>query len=296
LIVPVSFNINGASFFGGTFSGITLDPGALTPSATLTANAGRPVNTVGPIFRFESTATSRYDALQIQLRGRHRFLAATQFQANYTFGRVNDDVSDVFDLAGAPALPQNSLTFEGERGPANFDVRHRFSSNYITNLSSWGKHNSFLNTIFDGLEFAGTTTFQTGQPFTVNSIFDVNLDGNLTDRLNSTSGIQVTGDRAQPLILTVANPATLLAPIGTDGVVPRNSFRSSNLFVTNAAVIKTFSFSEHTRLVFRTEAFNLFNRANYGIPVRFLEAPGFGRATDTLTPGRRIQFGLKLLF
>ncbi len=293
LVVPVSFNPDASSFGGGTFSGITLDPGSLSRSATFTT--GRPVNTIGPIFRFESSATSRYDALQVQLRGRYRLLGATQFQANYTFGRVNDDVSDVFDLAGASALPQNSLTFAGERGPANFDVRHRIAANYIFDLSSWGTHGDFTHAIFNGLEFAGTTTFQTGQPFTVNSIFDVNLDGNLTDRPNTTAGIQETGNRAQPLILTV-NPATLLAPIGTDGAVPRNSFRSGNLFVTNAAVIKTFSFSEQTKLVFRTEAFNLFNRANYGIPVRFLEAPGFGRATDTLTPGRRIQFGLKVLF
>jgi hypothetical protein len=30
--------------------------------------------------------------------------------------------------------------------------------------------------------------------------------------------------------------------------------------------------------------------------VRFLEAPGFGQATDTITPGRRIQFALKYNF
>jgi len=44
------------------------------------------------------------------------------------------------------------------------------------------------------------------------------------------------------------------------------------------------------------DIFNFINRANYGIPVRFLEAPGFGQATDTVTPGRRIQFGLKYIF
>ena len=33
-----------------------------------------------------------------------------------------------------------------------------------------------------------------------------------------------------------------------------------------------------------------------GVPVRFLEAPGFGRAVDTITPGRRIQFALKYNF
>jgi hypothetical protein len=187
------------------------------------------------------------------------------------------------------------LTLAGELGPSNFDVRHRVSSNYISDLSSWGKKNSFLRAIFSGLEIAGMSTFQTGQPFTVNSIFDVNLDGNLTDRLNTTTGIVLTGDRSQPLRLA-ANPTSLLAPVGQDGKIGRNSFRSSNLWLTNAAVIKTIRFSEQFKLAVRAEAFNLFNRANYGIPVRFLEAPGFGRATDTVTPGRRIQFGLKLLF
>ena len=275
--------------------GFAANPGTRFNPLNDGTTGGRPVANAGGVTIFTTDANSRYDALQLQLRGRYHLLGATQFQANYTFGRVNDDASDVFDLAGAPALPQNSLTFAGERGPANFDVRHRVTSDYITNLSSWGRKNSFLHAVFNGLEVAGTTIFQTGQPFTVNSIFDVNLDGNLTDRLNSTSGIRVTGDRAQPLILT-GNPTSLLAPIGSDGAVPRNSFRAGNLWLTNAVVIKTFSFSETTKLVFRTEAFNLFNRANYGIPVRFLESPGFGRATDTLTPGRRIQFGLKLLF
>jgi Carboxypeptidase regulatory-like domain/TonB dependent receptor len=274
--------------------GAVLSPGSRVSSSGV-VSGGRPVSGIGPVTIYETSADSRYDALQLQLRGRYNFLGSTQFQVNYTFSKVTDDVSDVFDLAGASALPQNSLTFAGERGPANFDVRHRVAGNYITDLSSWGKHGDFMHAIFSGLEVAGTSIFQTGQPFTVNSIFDVNLDGNLTDRPNTAAGIQETGNRAQPLILTV-NPATLLAPIGSDGAVPRNSFRSGNLFVTNAAVIKTFSFSEQTKLVFRTEAFNLFNRANYGIPVRFLESPGFGRATETLTPGRRLQFGLKVLF
>ena len=49
-------------------------------------------------------------------------------------------------------------------------------------------------------------------------------------------------------------------------------------------------------LMFRTDIFNFINRANFGVPVRLLEAPGFGRATNTVTPGRRIQFSLKYEF
>jgi len=60
-------------------------------------------------------------------------------------------------------------------------------------------------------------------------------------------------------------------------------------------VIKPFSIGSN-HLSFRTDIFNFINRANYGIPVRLLEAPGFGRAVNTVTPGRRIQFALKYEF
>ena len=273
-----------ADDFQPVVEGVVLAPGN---------EARRPFPTAGAVNIFTDNASSRYDALQVQVRG--RFASRLQFQANYVFSKVDDDVSDVFELAGAPALPQNSITFAGERGPASFDVRHRVAGNYIVNFSGWGKNNAFLNTVFKGLEVAGTGIFQTGQPFTVNSIFDVNLDGNLTDRPDTADGIAETGDRSQPFTLT-APAESLVANLGEDGSVPRNSFRSTNLWLTNAAVVKTFTFSENTKLVFRTEFFNVFNRANYGIPVRFLETPWFGKSTSTLTPGRRIQFALKLVF
>jgi hypothetical protein len=49
-------------------------------------------------------------------------------------------------------------------------------------------------------------------------------------------------------------------------------------------------------MIFRAEFFNFVNRANFGIPVRHLEAPAFGQSVDTVTPGRRIQFALKYSF
>jgi hypothetical protein len=62
------------------------------------------------------------------------------------------------------------------------------------------------------------------------------------------------------------------------------------------SVTKSFVIREQQRLQFRVDFFNFINRANFGVPVRFLEAPGFGQATDTVTPGRRIQFALKYSF
>ena len=280
------------------FAGFPTQPGTIrvTPQGAVELEGGRPRPGVGAVNIYETSANSRYDALQLQLRGRVAFPASTQFQVNYTFAKATDDVSDVFDLAGASALPQNSLTRAGERGPANFDVRHRFAYSHISGLPQFNGRNPLVKFLFGRLQLAGAGVFQTGQPFTVNSTIDVNLDGNLTDRLNSTDGIIQTGDRRQPLRLATNDPTTLLAPIGNDGQIGRNTFRAGSVLELDLSVSKKFAFTQHQNLMFRMDIFNFINRSNFGIPVRVLEAPGFGQATDTVTPGRRIQFGLKYSF
>jgi hypothetical protein len=294
-IVPLIFAANVFSEFGASpaFLGLTLPPGARIAPQRDGFVGGRPVAGVGVVNRFETSAGSSYNSLQLQLRS--RFRRSLQLQASYTFGRATDDVSDVFDLAGASALPQDSFNLAGERGPANFDVRHRLAYHFIYDLPAFGRRGELLHSLLGGWQLASLGSFQTGQPFTVNSIFDVNLDGNLTDRLNSTSGITRTGDRRQPLRLT-GDPLSMIAPIGQDGKVGRNTFRAGNVLDLNASLLKSISFGERKSLSFRMDAFNFINRANYGIPVRLLEAPGFGQATNTVTTARRIQFALKLSF
>jgi Carboxypeptidase regulatory-like domain/TonB-dependent Receptor Plug Domain len=246
---------------------------------------------VGGVNRFETTASSRYDSLQIQLRA--RLAHSLQWQATYTLSKATDDVSDVFDLAGAPALPQNSLTLAGERGTANFDNRHRWSYYLIYDFpKSSGKKLRFLT---DGLQLSSTGRYSSGQPFTVGTVFDVNLDGNLTDRLNTTNGLVTTGDRRQPLQLTV-DPRLLLAPVGQDGAVVRNTFRAGSILELDLSVRKKIALSGNKSLTLRADIFNLPGRTNFGIPVRFLEAPGFGQATKTVTTPRKLQMGLQVSF
>ena len=293
-----SFDITteGPGRFQPQFFGVAIQPGTTIGRREggqgQSFTGGRPVSNVGGVEFFENTATSRYDALQLELRGRLR--SRLLYRAGYALSKVSDDVSDVFELAGAPALPQNSLTLAGERGPANFDARHRFASHAVYDFPRFDS--GAARFIFNGVQVAGTAQFQTGQPFTVNSIFDVNLDGNLTDRLDTTDGIRITGDPRQPLRLTTDDLSSLRAPLGQDGRVGRNTFRAGSYLDTNLALVKTFDLGESRSLVFRTEVFNLIDRANFGVPVRHLEAPGFGRATSTLTPGRRLQFHLKFSF
>ncbi len=296
VILPDRFSvdISGPSRFEPNFFGIAVAPGTRLTPAGDGFTGGRPLSALGGISIFETSANSRYDALQLQVTG--RFQRSLQYQVSYTLSKVTDDVSDVFELAGAAALPQNSLTRAGEHGPANFDARHRFTYNFVYDFPAFRRRSRALRFIFDGLQIAGMGRFQTGQPFTVNSIFDVNLDGNLTDRLNSLNGINLTGDRRQPLRLGTNNLTSLLARVGEDGGVGRNTFRAGSILELDMTLSKTFKFSETRQLTLRMDVFNFINRANFGVPVRFLEAPGFGQALDTITPGRRIQFALKYSF
>lgn len=251
---------------------------------------------LGAFTIFDSSASSSYNSLQIGVT--KRFNNGRQLTAAYTWSHAIDDVSDVFDMAGAFALPQDDANLRAERGDANFDIRHRLVISSLSNvpfLSRFNNESGARGLLLGGWQMASISTYQTGQPFTVNTSFDLNLDGNLTDRLNSINGIAFVNNGPQKLRLMVPAPSLLAQP-ESNGAIGRNTFRANGIWKSDFALIKNFRVSENNVLIFRVEAFNLANRTHFGVPVRILEAPGFGSATDTALPARQIQFGLKYVF
>ncbi len=224
-------------------------------------NFSRPFPLLGSITIFDSDASSTYHSLQLQLH--KRFSKGVQFTTAYTWSHAIDEASDLFDLAGTRALPENSFDRRAERADASFDVRHRFVYSLIWDLPIFRQNN-----ILGGWQFANIGTFQTGQPYSVLFCCDSNLDGNLTDR------------------------------VGT-----RNSFRAPGIEKFDIAVNKSFRFGDRQKLEFRTEVFNLFNRTHFGIPIhQFFFANLTDQAlrekhfVDTRVPERTIQFALKYSF
>ncbi len=235
-----------------------------------TRSLDRPSPQLGSFTSIESDANSIYHSLQLQVN--KRFSRRIQFTTAYTWSHALDEASDIFDLAGARALPQGSFDREAERGDANFDVRHRFVYSLIYDLPGFQD-----NMLLGGWQIASIGTFQTGQPYSVLVPFDANRDGNLTDRIE--------------------RDGTLAGQAG------RNQFRAPKLVSIDMTFNKNFRLTERHGLEFRTEVFNIFNRSNFGVPVNEVFFGGLGVKplteqifVDTRVPSRTIQFALKYKF
>jgi hypothetical protein len=146
-----------------------------------------------------------------------------------------------------------------------------------------------------GWQLATIFAAHSGQPFTLNVPFDANGDGNLTDRPSTIEGL-IFIEGHHPRRIAQAAPTTSFFVLGQDGAVGRNTVRGDAYANLDLALNKSFAFTESQRLMFRFEMFNALNRANFGLPVRTIGAPGFGSALETVNPARIIQFALKYQF
>jgi hypothetical protein len=127
--------------------------------------------------------------------------------------------------------------------------------------------------------------------------FDANLDGNLTDRPLTADGLVFfNGHGSRRVAVSPGRQVTDFFTLTKAGYVGRNTVTGDNIINLDLAISKRFQLSERHALDFRTEAFNVMNRANFGLPIRTIGAPGFGSAVETATPARIIQFALKYSF
>ena len=240
----------------------------------------------------ESRALSNYHALQTRFQ--QRFARGLSALVAYTYGKSIDDASGFFNSAGDPNFPQDSRNVSLERGRSAFDVRQRLSVAYTYDLP-FGK-----GRWLGGWQTNGIWTFQTGRPFTVALLSQ--LDNSGTGRSSLGFG---ANDRPHYLRdAALANGALerwfdvtafAMPPRGTFGNAGRNVLDGPGMQAVNASLLKNFVVTEAATLQFRAEAFNLFNHVNLDLPDNFLGSPTFGRISSAQAP-RHIQFGLKLIF
>jgi hypothetical protein len=251
----------------------------------------------------ESRANSNYNALQARFQQRlARGLAAL---ASYTWSKSIDDASNFFSSSGDPNFPQNSYNVAAERGRSNFDVRHRLSVSYSYALPfgrgrAYLDDNGWLSTVLTGWESHGIITVQSGRPFTVALLPEIDNSGTGRSILgfgtNDRPNLVGNPELSNPTTGQWFNTSAFAFPApGTFGNAGRNILNGPGFQNVNISLMKNTALSERINLQFRAEAFNLFNHPNFNLPDNFLGSPTFGRITSARDP-RHIQFGLKLLF
>lgn len=261
----------------------------------------RPNVDLGAYQIYENSAQSNYHALQIEASKRYE--RGYQFTAAYTWSHAIDDVSDIFTLAGAPILPQDGRNLWLERGSANFDIRHRFAASVVWDLPFYGR--GLGKAVFGDWQVASIFQAQTGQPFTLTVPFDNNFDGNLSDRPVTTTGMTFTERHSRNRVSLDSSRAftdylnyNVSGNSFTSGVgyVGRNTARGDGFINLDLSLTKNFRVTERQSLALRAEFFNALNRANFGLPIGVIGAPGFGSAVETVNPARMVQFALKYSF
>ena len=261
-----------------------------------------------------SDGDSWYRALIVDVR--RRFADGWSVQGSYTWSHSEDttQASTFFSDATngtTSAFPEFIPGYN--RGPSDFNVRHNVVANATWALP-WGSGRAgAAGAVLGGWRVSAIATYRSGYPLTVfvqnnrsRSQWQPSLGPGIgRDRPSYAPGFDagnaVTGNPSQWF-----NPqAFALQPAGTFGNTGRGDFTGPDLRVVDLSLAKDARPARGVNLELRVEVFNVFNRANFGVPnlVAFAGAAdgeqplgSFGRIRNTVTSARQVQLGARIRF
>jgi hypothetical protein len=149
-----------------------------------------------------------------------------------------------------------------------------------------------LRWFFSDWRIAGIVSARSGTPINVTGP-DRAGTGILNQRVNQVLA-NPYGDRTSNRWL---NPAAFELPApGTLGNFPRNGARGPGFWTVDASLSRVVSPGATARMMFRVEAFNLFNTVNWNSPEVNFTSSTFGRITSIAGTPRVLQFGVRYSF
>jgi len=268
--------------------------------------------------------SSRYHALA--LRAEKRFGAGGLVSGHYTFSKNMTNAETVTTWlesgAGTPAAGYQTNNLDDEWALSSFDVRHRFVLNYVVDLpfGEGGRFgastNRIVRTLIGGWTLNGVTTFQSGFPlaFTatpnligygyglrpnVDPNCNKDVSGSALDRLDRwfntdcfsvpSAGFVASNPSTNPGVRWQLGNALRVDP----------DLRGHSVNNWNLAVAKRTPLQGRVDMTIRAEAFNLFNRTQFGPPdtqATTAAQSTFGRVTRQLNQPRLMQLALRVTF
>ncbi|MBM3724569.1 MAG: TonB-dependent receptor [Acidobacteria bacterium] len=256
----------------------------------------RPLAAFGQIDEKRFDGITNFNGLQASLQ--RSFAKGWLFQAQYLWGNTISDNAG----SGEGGQIQNVQCRACDRGPADYDIRQTLTANWVYQLP--GARMPGVGRWFGGWNASGLFTARTGRAFSVvvnRATTAVPSGQTQAQRASYLGGSAYAANRSPGLWL---NPAAFGMPAnGAYGNSGRNGFRGPALWQADLGLTKRLRLTERAALEFRSEAFNLFNRAQFGEPVANLSTPTFGRILQTANDGatgtgtsRQLQFMLRLNF
>jgi outer membrane receptor protein involved in Fe transport len=262
----------------------------------------------GPVTWRGNVGNSTFEALQLNARRAFQsgFLLSTNFMWSHS---INDGSIG----GGESDTPQDSFCRSCDKGSSDDDVRLMFNLSAVYQLP-FGAGKPYLSnpgvrrTIFGGWEASAIGTAQTGLPVNVTidrsnasvpGLFSISGE----ERPNYVYGVPLT-PAGGSIPTGWINAAAFSTPASqTFGNLGRNAFRAPGISQLDLGLSKYVSITERMSIRLRADAFNVFNRAQFGAPNADVSASNFGVITTTIsnyatgrgTP-REFQLSAKIIF
>jgi len=189
-------------------------------------------------------------------------------------------------------------------GLSTVDVNKQFIGSFVWELPVFSSLGFVGRNVIGGWRSSGVLTLRAGMPYSILSGLDYSYSGIGSDRADLIGNASLPGGRstAAQLAEWFNTAAFAFNAPGTYGNSGRDILRGPGLANLDFSVTKSFPlkfghFGETQHLDFRAEAFNLFNRPNFGQPDNTITDPTFGQVLSTgINNPRILQLALKFAF
>jgi hypothetical protein len=225
----------------------------------------------------------------LKLSAQRRAAGGLSLNGNYTLSRcTGTPTANGFNQQSAGYLKPDDPSFDA--GYCDQDRTHlaTLTLGYETPAVS----GAALRAIASHWRVSGIVSARSGSRLNITTGQDNAFTGLASQRPN-----KVSDDFYQKTLINWFNPAAFAQPApGTLGDLERNAASGPSYWGVDLAVSRLLGLTATQRIELRLEAFNLFNRFNWGNPVTNFNAGTFGRITTQAGTPRIMQFGIKYDF
>jgi hypothetical protein len=280
----------------GTHLNLNLDENVAFPGPGAVTTR-RPYPSVATISAWEPRGPSSYNGLQASAE--KRLTAGLSFLAAYTYSKSLDEGAGGNSSTGESRINiQNPRNLSADYGLPNFNYSQRFTLSTVYQVP-FGKGRKYpknagriTDAVAGGWQLTSIVTAQSGAPFSVSLATPTANTGTFTRPNRICDGNLPS---SQQTINAFFNTACFVAPpLYTFGNAGRNILIGPGLGTWDLGADKDFALTERFGLQFRSEFFNVLNRANFGLPNASIGSTAQGTITSVITNARQIQFALRL--